>query len=225
MSKYSLAFLLLSFSVFHSQADALPVKTVPPVAQPSRKIPAEQQPEKEKREHIPLVSAYFVTGGIPTVAYGGVLGIYLSPKSQLELGFEHSAVNENGGNIKHWRTPLRFRGEVAQSFFLAGGIAYDSFLRNRDVPLENDTTSNGLLTFTQHSLEVEAQLGHRWTFNPGFSIGVDWIGYAYGFPLSQKNSSQENLDPGEKEKEMRDFELRQSLGSLHFLKLHLGWVF
>lgn len=160
-------------------------------------------------------------GFIPRAAYGAQLGFVASPSVTLETFLETGSFGFLNYSSDRYRTGLRALWFPGNSFFLSGGLAYDYYTSKLTQWL-GDGTWEG--SFSQ--LEIEGSIGNRWTWNPGFYIGVHWVGYSGGVAQISRESTATGSEAEKLKAAIEDsLEKLANFLPIHFLKLHLGWSF
>jgi hypothetical protein len=66
---------------------------------------------------------------------------------------------------------------VGQSFYVLGGLGYNTFSGSYGVTI-NKTKKEVLLPMKASSLSLNIGLGNMWRWDNGFTLGFDWIGYS-----------------------------------------------
>jgi|GEM_PF-5913383 len=172
------------------------------------------------------VSLNAMSGFIPRIAYGSMVGIHIESHSIVEL-FGETGTYSWDISSDRTRAGVRYLFFPGNSFFVSGGIAYDvmtgkdtGFVPAITTGLGNNSSWEG----EYHQIEGEFGIGNRWMWDFGLNIGATWIGYSQGAMLSEKYSST-GATPEEEKAQNDNFRNKAKDGSLHFAKFTLGFAF
>jgi hypothetical protein len=163
-----------------------------------------------------------MTGFIPRFAYGVELGYNSSPSLSLESFLETGSFEFLNYSSSRMRIGARAMWFTGNSFFLAGGLAYDSYTSKFDSILGSYSWEGSI-----SQIEIEASIGNRWAFASGFFVGAHWIGYSLGVTELSREAKATGTATGDQEDKNEESldDLTTNFLGIHFAKLQLGWAF
>ena len=180
------------------------------------------------------VDALFTPSSDFMLRYGASFAKSLSPNLRIGLTYLGGSKNKDfsEGTVKSTAvlTGMAVYGEgrffVGNSFNVVSGIGYRSALIDAQI---SDSTFDVRPKITVQSIVVPLFLGNAWTWNSGFTLGVDWIGAFIPISGSAKSSLTGNLTSRDASA-LNDIILQdgQNLAketSLTLLMTSLGWAF
>lgn len=157
---------------------------------------------------------------------GAEVGYFLSPDTLLEVGAMHATFEFFDFKSTQTLLTVDWHHFVGNSFYVFAGAGMRMMEATSSDFVLSSSSEEYVSTHANTSVVAQGGIGNRWQWDSGFTLGCDWVGYAYPVAELSRSSSYEG-EPSEEEQaeSQADFDARATAGTLVAVRFHLGFAF
>ena len=155
---------------------------------------------------------------------------YMRPNLLVEAGGGHGSASIGDWSVAKTILDAKAKWFLGNSFYVDGGAGLEMFsatfpIDRPSAGLNGQDPGHENVSGSVRNIGLEAHIGNQWSWDSGFMLGVDWLGYFASLSSTSSFGGNDEVDQIAKADEQTSIASNLGSNSLHLGRVYLGYSF